>query len=815
MRSGQDFSNNTPTNSNFGISDVSASAEDYLSKKRGIGICIISRGTVPIKWMMHMNMVKNCFPGGTFWKYIIVERLSWAAARSECVRKCRANNFQWLFFIDDDVFVPEHTLEMLLRSGKDVISGLYWTKSATPAPVIFKELGAGPMYNFEVDKVIPIGGSGLGCCLINMDVFDKFDEAGIPYFVENWVYTAPDGNKMKCPIGEDHYFFLKAKEFGYQPYCHTGILCDHYDSKNDKFFPGQEVVREISKNKLREMGREDLVQQYEKSQRDPGKKTIVIFNNNMPFAGDEITRRGIGGSEHDVISLAREFAKTKRFNVRVYCKCLREGTYDNVIYKDNKKLGKELKDLKCDLFISSRSIDPFLDPDLKKNFGIKQTILWGHDMAEDPMWANFEKVIPNVDKVVLLSEFHKKNVLSKFPALPEDKIVILRNGVNLFRYKDRDKIKKIKGKCIYSSTPYRGLEILLKIWPQIKKRVPHAELFVFSSIKVYGEFFDDTPWNELYDKAKKLEGVKYYGTIKQDRLAKEQMESELLLYPNTFDETCCCTAMENISAGTPIVTTNRGALPDIIPKGCGVIIDGNPFTEEYQKAYIDAAVELLNNHDKWNEMHEECLKHDFCWKDLSTKWIDIFFKETELPEIPQFANKDEIYKKELEQEHFRVNPQRFNYLKQFAREDDKILNVSCGLGAFSRFLRQSFPKAEIWGSDQSMFALDHCRQNDKTIFYANHPIENPEYEKDYFDIIYCQEIADLMDKSLMEKLKRILKPKGKIIGVIPLDKTREEIIKLFEAFDCQLEINSVTPAMEGNIISIEWNESNLNAKNRT
>lgn len=213
--------------------------------RRGVGVGIISRGTVPLKWMMHMNEIKNQFPGGLFWKFLTVERLSWAAARNEIVRKCRSNNFEWLFFIDDDVFVPADGLARLIKSGKDIISGLYWTKTDNTAPVIFEKMGAGPMYNFEVDKIIPIGGSGLGCCLINMKVFEKFDDAGAPYFVENWVYVDPDGNKMKCPIGEDHYFFLKAKEFGYQSFCDTGVLCDHYESEKNIFFPGEKIIRDI------------------------------------------------------------------------------------------------------------------------------------------------------------------------------------------------------------------------------------------------------------------------------------------------------------------------------------------------------------------------------------------------------------------------------------------------------------------------------------------------------------------------------------------------------------------------------------------
>lgn len=702
---------------------------------------------------------------------------------------------------DDDVFVPEHALEDLMKTGKDIISGIYWTKTETPAPVIFKEFGAGPLYNFEPNKIIPIGGSGAGCLLINMSVFDKFDEAGIPYFVENWVYTAPDGNKMKCPIGEDHYFFLKAKEFGYQAYAATGVLCDHYDHIKDKFYPGEEIVRPICQQKLIESGREDLVHSYEKQQRDPAKKTIVIYNDNVPFAGDEISKRGVGGSEHDIINLSREFIKTQNFNVRVYCKCLREGTYDNVIYKHNEKMLKELKELNCDLFISSRNMNPFLVPDFKNKYNIKQTVLWGHDLAEDNMWNNFQEALPNIDKVVLLSNFHKDNIRTKFPFLTEDKVTILRNGIEPLRY--ANKTQRVKGKCIYSSTPYRGLDVLLKVWPKIKARVPWAELYIFSSIKVYGEFFDDSPWEDLYNLAKRLAGVHYYGTIKQDRLAKEQMESQLLLYPNIFLETCCCTAMENQTAGTPIVSSNSGALPEIVKEGCGVLINGNAYSQEYQEAFINAAVDLLTDEAKWNKMHEECLKHDFSWKSIMAEWIKNFL-ESNL-EVPKqtVQDRDIRFKKDLAKGQLSVDEKKFNYLKGFIKEDDKILDINCGLGAFPRFLRQAFPKAEIWGTEPSMYALDYCRQSNKTIYFANHPIENSTFEAKYFDIISYMDSFSIED---IDKIKSLIKSTGKLILALPKDLyTEESIIKIFDSYDCHLEFHKITfPIKAEYLVSITF-----------
>lgn len=589
-------------------------------KRRGIGIGIISRGTVSLKWMMHMNSIKNYFPGGLFWKYITVEGKGYAAARNEVIRLCRANNFKFVCMVDDDVFLPKDALELLLRSGKDIISGIYWTKNEHSSPVIYETIGDGPMYNFEPGKIFPIDSSGLGACLINLNVFDKFDEAGIPYFVENWIRKDEDGNELKYSIGEDHYFFHHAKQFGFQAYAHGGVLCDHYDSEKSKFYPGKEIVEDICKEKLIKEGKEKEVKEFEICEKKVSKGKIVIFNDSVPFSGDEDLKRGIGGSEYDIIELSRSFQRMG-YEVVVYCQCPREGIYQGVIYKDRTKFDKEIIEHGADLFITSRNLSPLVNPNLRNH--VKQVVLWAHDVAEDPVWYNFEpNLMQNIDYLVALSEFHKKGIMKKFNFVKEEDFLVYRNGVNPDLYKN--KVIKMPGKCIYSSTPYRGLELIPLIWSRILKQVPHATLHVFSSMKVYGEMFDDFPWVSLYDKLKDMKGVYYHGTVKHDRLSKEQLTSELMLYPNIFPESCCLNAMETQMAGTPIISSHLGALPEIVDDS-GILINCDPSSEEYQDEFVKQSIMILTDKDLWLEKHHICLSKDFSWDTVAKEWLKQFF----------------------------------------------------------------------------------------------------------------------------------------------------------------------------------------------
>ena len=82
--------------------------------------------------------------------------------------------------------------------------------------------------------------------------------------------------------------------------------------------------------------------------------------------------------------------------------------------------------------------------------------------------------------------------------LPPEKCVVIKNAIERFAdkpiHKNGDKIK-----LIYTSTPWRGLSVLLGAMQLIKD--PLIELDVYSSTQIYGDVFknaNDTSYQELY-----------------------------------------------------------------------------------------------------------------------------------------------------------------------------------------------------------------------------------------------------------------------------------------------------------------------------
>lgn len=193
------------------------------------------------------------------------------------------------------------------------------------------------------------------------------------------------------------------------------------------------------------------------------RKTIVIYNHTRnSFSGNELELRGCGGSETDIINLARVFA-SREFNVHVFCPCPSPGVFDGVVYHDILQDLSALRALEPDLLIMSRStsIPGYGDP--KRDFGARKVVLWAHDIPRAPAFRRYKKFHGQFDRIVTLSKYHKWIILEKYAFIDPEEIVIIRNGIDMSRFRDREKTTKVPGRLIYSSTPFRGLKTSFRI----------------------------------------------------------------------------------------------------------------------------------------------------------------------------------------------------------------------------------------------------------------------------------------------------------------------------------------------------------------
>jgi hypothetical protein len=151
-------------------------------------------------------------------------------ARDTLVNQALQSNCDYMFFLDTDIIFespqdPNEALNILYqcmnkdRSDKDakIVGGLYRAKQkqgfhygmwmrANEKGFVPIEKWSGNWLNVDV--------TGLGCCLIDMDVFRNIPK---PYFY----WEVQDG------ISEDFYFFELAKKHGYSVHIFTDVKLSH------------------------------------------------------------------------------------------------------------------------------------------------------------------------------------------------------------------------------------------------------------------------------------------------------------------------------------------------------------------------------------------------------------------------------------------------------------------------------------------------------------------------------------------------------------------------------------------------------------
>lgn len=216
------------------------------------------------------------------------------------------------------------------------------------------------------------------------------------------------------------------------------------------------------------------------------------------------------------------------------------------------------------------------------------------------------------------------------------KWTVVNNGCDPSQY---DPSKIIDGRIIWASSPDRGLHWLLSIWPEIKRKVPYAELRIFYrveawikeflSINTAGYFtFPEMQSRayyiqEILRKFKKLGGlgVTLYDSVSRVQMAQEMSEAQILAYPcdtPTYTEGFSVTLLEGCASGTLPITTSVDALGEIY--GGSVPMVEAPMKDHISE-YKDLILKALTDQNFRNEWLEKSTKlsNKYLWPDIANK----------------------------------------------------------------------------------------------------------------------------------------------------------------------------------------------------
>lgn len=327
---------------------------------------------------------------------------------------------------------------------------------------------------------------------------------------------------------------------------------------------------------------------------------------------DLIYTRGVGGAELALMSLAEELAN-QGLDVSVFNNPDKPGVYNGVAYDYLSRY----EPMPADVVVLFRvPFEPI------QSMRVRKKVFWSCDQFTE---GNYRRdVFPFVDKIVCISPRHVDYFNERYNSdgFYTDKITSYDLGVRVEDYDVYPPVERVRNRMIYCSAPDRGLERVKAIWPEIKAKVPSAELYVTFDYRMWGA---DQPhinrWN--------AEGVYHIGAVSRDELVKLQLSSDLQLYPCTYDELFCLAVAECQTAGAVPITSRAGAIDTT--NEFGYIFgakDENYLSQEWLNDYKEFVLLALMDPemhysilDRPREQIMKLARERFSWPTIAQNWI--------------------------------------------------------------------------------------------------------------------------------------------------------------------------------------------------
>lgn len=221
-------------------------------------------------------------------------------------------------------------------------------------------------------------------------------------------------------------------------------------------------------------------------------------------------------------------------------------------------------------------------------------------VCQDVIYHDWGPEVEKAERVMALCRTHQAYLEQTVPHL-NGNLCLSSNGVRVDLINELPLVERNPKRLIYSSSPDRGLAMLLTIFERAREQVEDLELHIFyglDNIEMISEKHGSRgPWQasfDTYEKAKKMDGVTWHGRTGQRELYQEFMKSGLWVYPTDFTETSCCSCMEAQAMGAIPITRPYWATLDNVK--WGVFIEGSPANDALVRArYVDAIVRVASN----------------------------------------------------------------------------------------------------------------------------------------------------------------------------------------------------------------------------
>jgi glycosyltransferase involved in cell wall biosynthesis/predicted O-methyltransferase YrrM/tetratricopeptide (TPR) repeat protein len=420
-----------------------------------------------------------------------------------------------------------------------------------------------------------------------------------------------------------------------------------------------------------------------------------------PWTGADILTKGVGGSETYIIEMASYIQQHGHFKVIVFCNCGKQSVFEDVDYIPLNCFQPFAKQVKIDTCIISRfteyvpvaihgQVDNIyivlhdltpsgcvipMNPKLKQIFCLSEWHV-GYFLERFPMFKGITVPFyygtggrparvgsdpslrdpPSRRETPYVKDF-STTTGGRPPVSPPhgNTASSLRDPQSV---KDFSEIPSGGGAhraaegppvvFIYSSFPNRGLLQLLQMWPKIVGKYPNASLHIYADVD--GKWVNSVEPHKMtqirqllsYYKDIKSINIVYHGWVSKSVLTAAWVGADYWLYPCTFMETFCLTALEAAISKTVCITNGLAALQNTVGDR-GVCVEGDATTREWQDKALTALFSIMENKEAREKLIEKNYQwaSNLTWKNQAYKLVNEYLI-TPLPSGPPIDEKKPV-----------------------------------------------------------------------------------------------------------------------------------------------------------------------------
>lgn len=209
-------------------------------------------------------------------------------------------------------------------------------------------------------------------------------------------------------------------------------------------------------------------------------------------------------------------------------------------------------------------------------------------------------LLPKVARRIIVPSEFVKGELLKVIRIDSDSVDVVPNGYNAELFKPADGERKeeflqrygIPGRFILfvgSHFPYKNIKSLIKAFNEIKDRISHSLVLVGKKELSSGPLQQD-------------ERISYLDYVPNDELPKFYSFADALVHPS-LAEGFGMTVLEAMACGTPVISSNRGSLPEVMGDA-GILFDPDD-----EASLAGSILRVLNERGLREELVKKGLNH--------------------------------------------------------------------------------------------------------------------------------------------------------------------------------------------------------------